>query len=484
MKHTSVPIGDPRYPALVRGFNQRWVGRPSRVVVCTDTESVVSSVQDALDAGLRITVKSGGHCYEDFAVGNDGGVLLDLSSMAQVHRDEATGLYGVGPGALLWDVYRWLLANHNVTLPGGSCWSVGAGGHVLGGGYGILSRRDGLIVDYLEAVEVCVVDANRRAEMVLASRSSLDADLRSLLWAHQGGGGGNFGVVTKLWFKDPPTPPIEAMLAHLDWPWESLDRGGFAALVRAHGAFIEAHSSVESPEKHLDTALELRHRAGGSVSLSAIYVGDEPERFEDFLRWIKSNAPAPRGGSRPFEVEKLPWLHAAHALAGADPGLRSKYKSAFMLKAVPDWQIDVLWDHLTSRAYENPTAAVSVNDFGCQINAVDPAATAAVHRSSVLLLQYGTTWNDPAADPEHLDWLRGFYRAMYGERGPMPDALVDGCFLNYPDVDLGDWQTLYYKDNYPRLREVKSRWDPLDVFHHAQSIELVGSAASSSSSLP
>src|SRR4051812_17674709 len=135
---------DPRYPALVRGFNQRWVGRPRRVEVCRTTSEVMAAVERALDDGLRITVRSGGHCYEDFVSGNDGGVILDLSPLSAVYRDAATGRYCVEAGATLWNVYNRLYKEHDVTLPGGSCYSVGAGGHVTGGGYGLLSRLHGL----------------------------------------------------------------------------------------------------------------------------------------------------------------------------------------------------------------------------------------------------------------------------------------------------------------------------------------------------
>jgi Berberine and berberine like len=61
---------------------------------------------------------------------------------------------------------------------------------------------------------------------------------------------------------------------------------------------------------------------------------------------------------------------------------------------------------------------------------------------------------------------------MYGAAGPQPDDTMDGCYVNYPDVDLPDWEHLYYLGNYPRLQRVKARWDPHDVFHHAPSIRL------------
>src|ERR1700734_736428 len=82
---------DSRYPTMVRGFNLRWAGRPRYVALPADTADVARAVQGAVDAGLRVTVKSGGHCYEDFAVANDGGVIVDLSAMTAVCRDPDTG---------------------------------------------------------------------------------------------------------------------------------------------------------------------------------------------------------------------------------------------------------------------------------------------------------------------------------------------------------------------------------------------------------
>ncbi len=87
-------------------------------------------------------------------------------------------------------------------------------------------------------------------------------------------------------------------------------------------------------------------------------------------------------------------------------------------------------------------------------------------------LQYQTYWQNETDDAVNLGWYSDFYGEMYGPRGPRPDGRLDGCYVNYPDADLVDWQTLYYKDNYPRLQEAKARWDPLDVFNHKQSIEL------------
>ncbi|OKI23797.1 hypothetical protein A6A08_03285 [Nocardiopsis sp. TSRI0078] len=82
----------------------------------------------------------------------------------------------------------------------------------------------------------------------------------------------------------------------------------------------------------------------------------------------------------------------------------------------------------------------------------------------------------------HITWIRDIYRKTFASTGGVPvigDA-TDGCYINYPDAVLNDpswnrsedrWSKLYYKDSYPRLRRVKERWDPLDVFRHRQSVE-------------
>ena len=156
---------DPRYADLRHGFNLRWVGSPAYIALCSDSAQVQQTVQRAVDDGLRITVRSGGHCYEDFSSGNDGGVIIDLSPMSGVTRDES-GRYVIDAGARLLDVYTTLDQQYGVTIPGGTCGTVGAGGHITGGGYGLLSRLYGLTVDYLDAVELVHVTKDGRAETI------------------------------------------------------------------------------------------------------------------------------------------------------------------------------------------------------------------------------------------------------------------------------------------------------------------------------
>ena len=110
-----------------------------------------------------------------------------------------------------------------------------------------------------------------------------------------------------------------------------------------------------------------------------------------------------------------------------------------------------------------------------------PDATAAAQRDSILTTSVTAGWEHPRDEDNTLAWVRRFYRDLFADTGgvPIPSEVSSGASINHPDVDFGDpkwntsgvpWYTMYYRANYPRLQQVKARWDPLDIFHHALSI--------------
>jgi FAD/FMN-containing dehydrogenase len=456
---------DPRYADMRMGFNRRWVGSPAYIQVTENAAQVVRAVQAALDARRRITVRGGGHCYENFSSGNDGGVIIDLSGMQGVSR-EASGLVRVEGGATLWNVYETLFKNWNLTIPGGSCYSVGVGGHVVGGGYGLLSRQHGLVVDFLAAVDVVCVGRDGRARLVRATKG--DPATGGLLWAHTGGGGGNFGIVTAYYFDKLPSPPEYVRVATTTWPWSAVSADDFARLLRNYGGFLEANSSPASPYRGLFALLHANHQSAGKFSLTAQAAGPALNLMDRFLMAVSAGVP---GGST--TTIELPWLQATQTLNGSGRNQRGKYKSAYMKTAFPEDQIRAIHAALTDPAYSNPQAVLQVDSYGGQVNAVAPGATAVAQRSSIMKLQYQTYWASPDDDAVNLNWINGFYEKVYAATGgvPVSNAVTDGCFINYCDVDLpSSWPALYYKGGYPRLREVKAQWDPRNVFRHAQSV--------------
>jgi FAD/FMN-containing dehydrogenase len=456
---------DPRYATMRMGFNRRWVGSPAYIQVVRSPAEALAAVQRALDRGLRITVRGGGHCYENFSSGNHGGVIIDLSGMQGVGMDRS-GAACIQGGATLWNAYETLFKDHNLALPGGSCYSVGAGGHIVGGGYGLLSRLHGLTVDYLTAVDVICVDRHRRAHLIRARKG--DPVTGRLLWAHTGGGGGNFGIVTAYYFSRLPIPPGQVRLATTTWPWAGLTAADFATLLRNYGRFLAVHSHPASPYRGLFSLLKLFHMSAGQITMTTQAAGPAFGLLPSFLAAISQGVP--RGSTT---TDTLPWLQATQTLNGSGPNQRAKYKSAYMKAAFPDEQIRAIRNALTDPHFSNPQALLQVDSYGCQVNAVRPGATAVAQRSSIMKLQYQTYWSSPDGDHVNLGWINRFYRNVYAASGGVPASnhVTDGCFINYPDVDLpSSWPALYYKADYPELQRVKARWDPLNIFHHRQSI--------------
>ncbi|MFD7614369.1 FAD-binding oxidoreductase [Streptomyces sp. NPDC059828] len=491
---TAVRPGGPQYADLARGVNQRWVGTPDLIALPRTTEQVVDAVQRALDSGKRIAVRGGGHCFENFVGSEDIRVVIDLSAMNAITYDTRRRAVSVGAGARLGDVNEQLFKRWGVALPGGSCPTVGVGGHVSGGGYGPLNRTLGLTVDHLYAVEVVVVDTSGTAHAVVASRDDKGA-LRELWWAHTGGGGGTFGVVTRFFFRSSgaegvsperalPAPPSELLVGTVVWPWQDLDQGSFVRLLKNYSSWHVAHNTPGDPEADLYSHLAVFHRSGGAVALNvqlSAWAGDPERRLDAFLAAMGRGVGAQ---ARTTDRQRLPWLMATQWSGFADrpTGKRIKGKSAYHRTAFDDAQAAALHRHLTRSDYEHSGSGLLIAPYGGQVNAVAPDATALAHRDSALMLMYVSEWTAAADDSRRTGFLRELYEDVYAATGgaPAPGRSTAGAYVNYADTDLKDprrnrsgvsWQELYFGSNYARLSGVKGHWDPRDVFRHALSVE-------------
>ena len=140
-------------------YNRRFEGlRPDAVVHVENTADVAAAVRWADRFDVRVVARSGGHSYAGYSSTGDG-VVLDLSKLRGVRV--AGGRATVGPGAQLIDVQR-ALTRRGVTVPSGSCPSVGIGGLALGGGHGLAGRRFGLTSDNLLAARIVTADGRVR----------------------------------------------------------------------------------------------------------------------------------------------------------------------------------------------------------------------------------------------------------------------------------------------------------------------------------
>ena len=483
---------DPRYQHLVaRARNTRFTGRPDTVHLVHSTEQVRQAVQHSVAAGQRLAVRSGGHGLDNLVDDPAVRALVDLSAMDAVGYDRAREAFSVQSGALLGPTYRSLYLDFGVALPGGTCPSVGLGGYVQGGGFGPMCRSHGLIVDHLYGIEVVTVDASGRARAVVATREPDDPN-RELWWAHTGAGGGNFGIVTRYWFRSPhadgrdprsalPRPPRTVLTGSASWSWEDLDEADFTRIVDNHGAW-HAHDEQDGDGGYdtLYSGLYLNQRAVGQVTLTAQIDGDLPDARERLAGYFAAVGQGVRARCR-TRFAAMPWLDSVQRdVENRGEQTRSKSKGAYLRRPYGPAQTATLFRYLQDPADRSHTV-VLLFSYGRAVNRVAPHATAAPQRDSILKSYLGTYWVDPAEDERHLARNRAFYRDLYAATGgvPAPGTATDGSYVNYPDTDLADprwntsgipWHALYFKDNYPRLQRAKDRWDPLDTFRHALSI--------------
>lgn len=496
----SVDRKDPRYEALVHGHNLRFpesaAVAPARVEICTTSAQAKQTLQEAIHDGVRPTVRSGGHCYENFTVNNPGGVLLDLSLLNAVRRDPATGEYCVLPGAVLGDIYQALYKRDGVTLPGGNCYSVGAGGHISGGGYGELSRLHGLTCDWVSAVDILTVDSLGRVIERRVDRKD-DPDLFRVC---RGAGTAGFGVITAFYFQQLPPAPREVIQVYLNFPWEAMSENQFVSLLTTYGDYWMTRGC--DPETWgLFAILDIASRSNGRLGMSIQFC--QPDgmakdlsvlreflaRFEKFrpssrLRGTDRTSAGKQAGQRSsVELGRMSWLAAATGDRSGSIGERAKYKSAYMKRNFVPAEAQTIYRFYSGNSIAARSSVIAVDSYGGAVNRPGlDEETAVAQRASIMKLQWMCFWTNPAKDAQHLSELDVFYTELYSGKHvdvdhqgtPWGDA-YEGCYMNYPDSDMlryAYWPELYYGQSglYPFLQKVKQTYDPNNVFHHAMSV--------------
>ena len=210
---------DPLYGSYLGKWHTSADGMPLLVKVLDRAEDVVELVEEYVGQGFRISVCCGPGGTRDLTFDDNRTVLLDLASLNRVYEED--GMYVVEGGCRLGAACKQLYEQYGLAVPGGKRFEDGFASHVLLGGYGMLSRLHGLAMDWLYGIEVVVLGKDGKANAALATRDSEDAALRDLFWGHLGTGCDQFGVVTKLFFKELPEAPEEVFQIAVAWDWWS-----------------------------------------------------------------------------------------------------------------------------------------------------------------------------------------------------------------------------------------------------------------------
>jgi len=435
--------GDDGYEEARSVWNGMIDHRPALAVHAAGVADVVACVNYARETGIPVSVKGGGHGVGGKAVCDDG-LLIDLSGMKDIRIDTEARTARVGGGATLGDVDHETQA-FGLAVPAGIVSETGVAGLTLGGGIGYQARRSGLTIDNLLG-----------AEMVLADGSFVKVDENhrpDLFWAIRGGGG-NFGVVTSFLYRlHELGPEVMTSLAYYDIA-EAADILRFYDRFMSesdNGCAVYCLFANVPPAPHFP---EERHGKPAAV-LHACYAGPVEEGR-------RALAPLNEYGDpffRAFAPMKFTDLQRAFD-PGVPKGMRAYWKGA-NFEEIGEEAIGIMSQAV--RSIPGPLSLLGFEPLGGKVSEVEPTATAYAHRSARYSLGLWSGWHDPGEDESIIAWTRELYEAMRPHSS-------EGVYFNYLDADDQALVTSALGDNYERLKEIKAKYDPGNLFRSNMNI--------------
>ncbi|MGF6770076.1 FAD/FMN-containing dehydrogenase [Paraburkholderia sp. GAS199] len=420
---------------------------PAMILRCAGVADVRRGIAFARDHGLPLAVRGGGHNIAGSALCDDG-LVLDLSQMKSVRVDPAARRAYVEPGATLADFDHEAQA-FGLATPLGINSTTGVAGLTLGGGFGWLSRKYGMTVDNLVAADVVTADGELRH----ASAES-NADL---FWAIRGGGG-NFGVVTRFEFALHPVGPLVY--------------GGLVVLpfAEAKQALVQYRAAVAAMPEDLSVWVVSRLAPplpflppdvhGRPVIVFAMCYSGPLENGPAAVQAVRGFG-TPVGehlGPMPYAM----WQQAFDPLL--TPGARNYWKS-HNIGEISDGLIDALIEAIG--ALPSPQCEIFFGQIGAQTSRVPVDATAYSSRDAQYAMNVHGRWDDARDDERCIGWARAFFDAA------APFAL-GSVYVNFMTQEESARVSEAYGPNYARLVEVKTRYDPANLFRHNQNIRPAG----------
>jgi FAD/FMN-containing dehydrogenase len=439
--------GDPGYEAARLGWNLLFSHRRAMVVFARETADVVNALAWARQNDLRVRARSGRHALEGWnAV--DGGVVIDVSELKATTIDSDAQTATVGAGLNQMEAVTALGAA-GFAAPTGTEGSVGLVGATLGGGFGLLTRDYGMACDNLLAAEVVVATADGGAKAIIAD----EQNNTDLLWALRGAGNGNFGIVTSLTYRIHPlahTIDIVAM-------WQGMhDLPALFDAWQRNAPYID---------NRLTSQLEIGR---DEIVLSAVLASGSEAEARKLLESIVSV------GSPDVVAKDASWpdTYAGFQIPIAEEPANWKFASQFVSEPFPPEAINVICTFMSTA----PTTQCNyfTNALGGAVPNNEPAGGSAfAHRNAMFYAEPGAGWgtrghtppSDDALTEKCLTWIAEFCEALR--------PCVNGGYINVPNAGMPGWETAYWGSNVERLRTVKAKYDPDNVFSYEQSVPSV-----------
>jgi FAD/FMN-containing dehydrogenase len=411
--------------------------RPAAIVRVAGAADVARVIRIARDTGIELAVRSGGHSLAGHSV-SEGGLVIDLSERKALDIDVAGRTAWTDTGLTAAE-YGVAAAEHGLATGFGDAGSVGLGGITLGGGVGFLLRKHGLTIDDLLAAEVVTADGETL---------HVDADSHpDLFWAIRGGGG-NFGVATRLRLRLHEVPAIV---------------GGILVLPATPGSiasFVEAASEASEELTAIGNVMTappmpfLPEEVVGTPVLFAMvaWAGDLDEGEEAVRTLHRAAEPIVDMTKRmPYPEIYLPEEEGFHPI----DVVRTLFIDRFD-RGTAETVIDRV------QSSKATMAVAQLRVLGGAMARVPSDATAFAHRDRRIMAGVAAIFEDLDDRPEHAAWADSFAAAL----DPAPGAYVN--FLS--DEGEARVREAYPGPTWDRLREVKRTYDPTNLFRLNQNV--------------
>jgi FAD binding domain/Berberine and berberine like len=421
---------DPAYDHARQVFNKSVNKRPAALARCANVDDVVKTVQWARLHGIPLSVRGGGHDLAGRCLCNDG-IVIDCSQMNALNIDPQKRTARVQGGAIAGDLMT-AAQQHELATAAGSISSVGLGGLTLGGGYGALLGKCGLVADNLLSAEVVTADGR-----LLTTNST---DHPDLYWGLRGGGG-NFGVAVSLEYRLYPISKVLSGL--LLYP---LDQA--KDVLRYFNEFIKTvpdELTIQSGFFQLPDSTKV-------LFLSPVYCGS-------FSEGEKILEPLHRLGkplSKKFQT--VTYVSHIHSIDNLAPKGRHYFCQTQSLDSLQTETIEILVEQ--ARSFSSPYSLLSFHHFHGKASRVGISETAFGLRQDHLMIEVIAAWEQqsPELDRKHVEWTHR------GSSALVPYAF-EGGYINLLNVTETERIPLAFGPNYQRLLDVKRTYDPDDVFH-------------------
>jgi len=416
--------GNDGYEAARTVWNGMIDKRPALIAVCADVGDVTNAVRFAAERGLLLAVKGGGHSFPGKSV-CERGMMIDLSPMHSVAVDVARKTAVVGGGALLGHLDTASLAR-NLATTTGIVSHTGVGGFTLGGGMGRIDRKFGLAIDNVLAADLIAADGKLRR---VGATENPD-----LFWAIRGGGG-NFGVVTSIEYQLHDFDPT-IIGGNIVYPF---------AQARDLLTFYAEYCETLPDEANVEPIAFVSPEGRRMILVQVCYAGDHKAAERVF-------APL-RAFGKPVADEIGPMAYQTLQTsddASMRHGLLNYLKSGYLPELTPA-SIDAMvenyeGEHLPSFWFQHLRGRTA---------RIAPDATAFVHRNVHSNFGISATWTDASESDLYIAGVRRFHAAVQSHMAGFYTNLND-------DTEQKTWSN--YGKNYPRLAEIKARFDPQNLF--------------------